>query len=240
MQQTAKTEFSDAGVLRVEVGDAHIQRLFTSCDSSHSNAGDVTLLKTFAFTSWCCQIVKEVKITMANILELGNDLLHDSGHNVIRGFDQSNGEQPCTAAEDIVTEPDESPKPVVVKKTVWGPSMVKLFTAPRKILRRMARITWKFATNSLMCGMVVHVSILQSKTLLCHLCKNYLTKIRPAQFWILLGFLTILFAMLNTQLLRCVKRKLFNAKQKMKRSRHEDLGYSIAKTTRSGCIYGWM
>ena len=115
-----------------------------------------------------------------------------------------------------------------------------LLASSRKILRRMVRVTWKFTTTSLFYGMMVHISILQAKTLLCHLCQQYMKKIRPAHFWIILGLLTVMFALLNTQLIKCVKSKMYMARHKPKKSRHIYEENCIAKTTRSGCIYGWM
>ena len=79
-----------------------------------------------------------------------------------------------------------------------------------KIMRRFLKITWKFTTISLFYGMVVHISILQAKIVLCRICQQYLNKIRAPQFWILLGLLAVAFAFMNLQIIRYVYNKQSN------------------------------
>ena len=118
----------------------------------------------------------------------------------------------------------------------------QLLVSSRKIMRRILKITWKFATVSLFYGMIVHISILQAKVLLCRICQQYMNKIRAPHFWILLGLLAVAFALLNLQIVKYVRNKVFSDKQKLKRSKMASYGPAICltKTTRSGCIYGYM
>ena len=113
----------------------------------------------------------------------------------------------------------------------------------KKIMRRIMKITWKFATISLFYGMIVHISILQAKILLCRICQQYLNRIKAPHFWILLGLLAVGFALLNLQIIRYLRGKIFNGKQKLKKQKMFGTTFSrypVSKTTRSGCIYGYM
>lgn len=120
----------------------------------------------------------------------------------------------------------------------------KFLVSSRKIMRRFLKITWKFATISLFYGMIVHLSILEAKLMLCRFCQQYMNKIKAPHFWILLGILAIGFVFLNLKIVKYLKSHIKGSiKQRAKKTKMGPsifCRYPVSKTTRSGRIYGYM
>ena len=98
-------------------------------------------------------------------------------------------------------------------------------------------VTWKILSASLFYGLIVQIGIIQAKSLLCHLCQQYMNQISSVNFSLILGALTIALTLINLQIAKFVRRMMSN-KKKLKGSRFRFR--KTTKTTRSGRIYGYM
>ena len=115
------------------------------------------------------------------------------------------------------------------------------FTLPGQILsssKTAMRLTWKLIKHSLYYGLIIHISIIQAKALLCRLCQQILNRIKPANFWIVMGLVAVLFMLVNIQIARYLRNRWFSSRRKWNLANFRLR--KLSKKTRSGRIYGYM
>ena len=112
-------------------------------------------------------------------------------------------------------------------------------TVPRRV-RRLGKSVLKLIRKSLYYGVLVQIGMVQSKAVMCRLCKNILLGITAREFWALFALLLTIFTLLNW-LIAGIGVRLFSSNPPV--SKKTPLIYlygNVAKQTRSGAVYGYM
>lgn len=108
-----------------------------------------------------------------------------------------------------------------------------------KLRSRFKRVTRKLIGASIYYGLMLNIGVVQSKALLCHICKSMLQGPKASQFWILFGALAFVFMILNCFLMEIARGLL--TKSNVRRSPSLLYpNYLEPKYTRSGAIYGYI
>ena len=138
-----------------------------------------------------------------------------------------------------MSSPGDSSSGVIISSP--GDSSSDVISFLKTILSRTLQISWKIMTKSLFYGLIVHISIIEAKTLLCRFSQQFMSKIKPVNFWIILGLITVAFVLLNLVVSKYLRDQIFSGRQKLKGSRFGTITrHWTSKKTRSGRIYGYM
>lgn len=106
--------------------------------------------------------------------------------------------------------------------------------------RRFRNATWRLVGKSVFYGVLIQVGMMQSKALICRLCKTYLPGLTVREFWVLFAVTFAFFTLLNWTLSRMFNQLVSNEIPVAKKRQIVYFNEKIPKRTRTGAVYGYM